>query len=255
VSHLSFGPLEDQGLALAIAFWPDPKGLGQKALNSLVAAGDAAALTPAAFAEQSVAVRGFFTLERLLYAEPQHPLHCALVRAVAADLATSAALAETGWRGGFAETLRSAGEAGNPRYLTPAEARQAVFTALMAGLEFTADSRLGRPLGSFDRPRPERAEAVPSGRSLRNVTLGLVALRALAVALVPDSPATQAAFDRALALAAGLDDPVFAGVADPAGRLRVEILQQAVAAIRAAALTEVGGALGVGAGFNSADGD
>lgn len=255
VSHLSLGPLEDQGLTLAIAFWPDPKGLGQKALNGLVAAGDMAALAPDAIAQQSIAVRGLFTLERLLYSEPQDAFHCALTRAVATDLAATAAMADVGWRDGFAATLLTAGDTGNPRYLTQAEARQALFTALMAGLEFTADSRLGRPLGTFDRPRPERAEAIASGRSLRNVALSLTALRALAVALAPDSPATQAAFDRALALAATLDDPVLAGVADPVGRLRVEILQQAVAAIRAAALTEVGSALGVGAGFNSADGD
>lgn len=255
VSHLTLGPLEDQGLALAIAFWPDPKGLGQKALTVLTAAGDPAVLEPEVFAQQSVAVRGVFTLERLLYTEPQDPFRCALAQSVAADLATSATLAEAGWRDGFAQTLLTAGQPGNTRYLTPAEARQALFTALMAGMEFTADSRLGRPLGSFDRPRPERAEAVPSGRSLRNVTLSLAALRALAVALVPDSPATQAAFDRSLALAAGLDDPVFPGVSDPAQRLRIEILQQAVTAIRVSAVTEIGGALGVGAGFNAADGD
>jgi predicted lipoprotein len=255
VSHLTPGPVGDQGLGLAIAFWPDPRGQGQRALDALLAAGDPAALNPGAFADQSVAVRGLFTLERLLYGEPADAARCAVTRAVATDLAATAALVDAGWRDGFAQTLLTAGEPGNARYLTPAEARQALFTARMAGLEFTADSRLGRPLGSFDRPRPERAEAVPSGRSLRNVILGLAALRALAVALVPDSPATQAAFDRARALAEGLDDPVFAGVADPDGRLRVEILQQAVTAIRAAALTEIGGALGVGAGFNSADGD
>ncbi len=255
VSHLTPGPLEDQGLTLAIAFWPDPKGLGQKALKTLVATGDPAALTPDAFAQQSVAVRGLFTLERLLYTEPQDAFHCTLTRAVAADLAAMAALADAGWRDGFADELLTAGEPGNARYLSPAEARQALFTALMTGLEFTFDSRLGRPLGTFDRPRPERAEAIASGRSLRNVTLSLTALRGLAVALVPDSPSTQAAFDRALALAAGLDDPVFAGVADPAGRLQVEILQQAVDAIRVAALAEVGGTLGVDAGFNAADGD
>lgn len=255
VSHLTLGPVEDQGLTLAIAFWPDPKGLGQKALAGLVASGDVAALAPDVFAEQSVAVRGLFTLERLLYTEPADPFHCVLTRAVTTDLARMAASVDTGWRMAFAAALLTAGDPSNTRYLTPEEARQALFTALMTGLEFTSDSRLGRPLGTFDRPRPERAEAVPSGRSLRNVALNLAALRGLTVALAPDSPVTQAALDRALRLADTLDDPVLADVADPAGRLRVEILRQAVDDARAAALDEVGGALGVGVGFNAADGD
>lgn len=137
VPHLTVGPPEDQGLSLASAFWPDPKGLGQKALNALTAAGDPAVLEPEAFAQQSIAVRGIFTLERLLHTELQDTFRCALVQTVTADLAASAALA---------------------------------------------------------------------------------------------------ALDRAVALAGGLDHPVFAGATDPAGRLRVEILQQADTAVRAAAL-------------------
>lgn len=255
IAHLNLGPLEDDGRGLAIAFWPDPKGLGARALTALVAAGDPAVLEPATFAEQSIAVRGLFTLERLLFAEPADPYRCALTRAVTADLARMAAEVGAGWRNGFAQTLLAAGSAGNTRYLDATEARQALFTQLIAGLDRVADVRLGRPLGTFDRPRPERAEARASGRSLRNVALALAALRDLAVALVPESPLTQAAFDRAVGLAATLDDPVLAGVGNPSGWLKVEILQQAARAARDAAQAEIGPALGVSAGFNSADGD
>jgi hypothetical protein len=44
-------------------------------------------------------------------------------------------------------------------------------------------------------------------------------------------------------------------VADPSGRLRIEIVQQSVRAARDAALAEIGPSLNVSAGFNSADGD
>ena len=66
---------------------------------------------------------------------------------------------------------------------------------------------------------------------------------------------TTAAFDKAQTLAIALHDPVFAGVETPGGRLKVEILQQAIHAIRDAALTEISPALGVSLGFNAADGD
>ncbi|AZB65069.1 signal peptidase [Cereibacter sphaeroides] len=256
VSHLRLGPSETDGRALAIAFWPDPKGSGARTQARLLEAADPDLLAPGRFAEVSVAARGLFALERLLY-DPAFAgdYACALTRATAADLARMAADLETDWRETFAPLVLTAGRDGNDRFLTEAEARQALFTQLMAGLEFTADQRLGRPLGSFDRPRPERAEARLSGRSLRNVELSLAALERLALALAPDSPRSREGFDQARSRAARLDDPRFDAVADPSGRLRVEILQQRLHALRDVLSAEVGGALGVSVGFNAADGD
>lgn len=255
VAHLRLGPVEDQGRALAIAFWPDPKSLGDKAQRALLT-GDPALLEPAAFAQQSVAARGLMGLERLLYpAEAPAADPCPLIRATAADLAAMAGAIRSEWQQGYADLLLTAGEPGNTAFLTRIEARQALFTQIATALEFLSDQRLGRPLGSFDKPRPERAEAHASGRSLRNVALQLTALRALTETLTPDVPLTLGAFDRAIGLAEGLDDPVFAGVAEPQGRLKVEVLQQAVQALREAVLNELGPELDVGLGFNAADGD
>ncbi len=261
ISHLRLGPLETDGRAVAIGFWPDTRGMGERAQGQMLAAEDPAALDPEAFAEVSVAARGLFALERLLY-EPNMSSYgadayaCTLARAIATDLARMAREIDAEWRDGFGATLASAGEAGNERFLSESEAAQALFTALVSGLEFTADQRLGRPLGTFDRPRPERAEARRSGRSLRNVVLSLEALRGLAQSLADEPiPATEAAFAAAIETADGLDDPVFAGVADPQGRLEVEILQQRIDVARAAVVAEIGEALGVSTGFNAGDGD
>ena len=255
VSHLHLGPVEEGGRGLAIAFWPDPKGLGWKHQQALMT-GDPAVLEPESFADQSVAARGFFALERLLYPAADLPADpCPLIRATTADLARIAAEVQAGWQDGFADVLLTAGAEGNTTYLTGGEARQALFTQLATALEFDADQRLGRPLGTFDRPRPERAEAVASGRSLRNLVLSLQALRGFTLALSPDLPKSTAAFDRAIAQAEALDDPVFAGVADPSGHLKVEILQQSIRSLRQVVLAELGGQLGVTVGFNSADGD
>lgn len=261
VAQLRLGPSETEGRALAIAFWPDAKNIGGRQMAAMLEKADPALVAEGGMAKVSVAARGLFGLERLIYTEagaanPDYA--CALRRAMAADLATMAEALAAEWRDDYAARLLAPGAAGNTTYLTEAEARQALFTQLIAGLEFDADQRLGRPLGSFDKPRPDRAEALASQRALRNVTLSLKGLRALAGALAEGRgaiPLTEAAFARAESLADALDDPAFAGVADPGRRLKIEILQQAVQATRTAAETELGALLGVSAGFNSADGD
>ena len=254
VAHLHLGPAEEDGRALAILFWPDPKGLGAKAQSALLT-GDPTALTPDFLAQQSVAARGLAGLERLLYpAEPLPVDPCPLILATADDLSRVADEVSADWSP-FGDLLLTAGDPGNPRFLTKAEASQALFTQLATGLEFIADRRIGRPLGTFDKPQPTLAEARASARSLRNVVLSLQALRDLARTLDPGSPRTLAAFDHALDLAAKLDDPTFARVTDPQGWLKVEILQQAIRTARDTAIAELGPALGVTLGFNSQDGD
>lgn len=252
VAHLRLGPVEDEGRVLAIAFWPDPKGIGPKQTATLLREADPAKLSPDQIAEQSVAVRGLFGLERLLY--PAEPLAgdypCALIHALADDLARMAAETEAGWTGGFADQLKNPGT--GQRYLTQTEARQALLTVLITGLEFNADSRINRPKGSFDQPRPERAEARASGRSIRNITLSLQALRELAHALHQDIPQTEAAFLRALTDAEKAD---LSAVGEPQGWLKADILAQDIHAIRDAAMAEIAPALGASVGFNAADGD
>jgi predicted lipoprotein len=255
VQHIHLGPAEEEGRALAIAFWPDPKGLGRKAQLALLT-GDPARLSPDAFADQSVAARGLTGLERLLWPEAALPADpCPLIRTTADDLARLAREIRDGWTGGYAARLVEPGSEGNTAFLTEAEARQAIFTLVVTGLEHLRDKRLGRPMGSFDRPAPEKAEARASGRSLRNVTLALQAQRDMVAALTGNAPRTLAAFDHAITVAETLEDPVLAGVATPAGRLKVEVLQQSVEKARVVAVEELGAALGVGLGFNALDGD
>lgn len=260
IAHLTLGPLEEDGRGLAIAFWPDTRGMVGRSVARMVAEEDPIA-TSGDYAEVSIAARGLFALERLLYDDDfasyeADSYSCALARAMAADLAELGREVDTAWREDFAATLRSAGEAGNDRFLSPREASQALYTALATGLEFVADQRLGRPMGRFDAPKPQVAEARRSGRSLRNVVLSLEALHGLADTLSDaPTPKTDAAFDRALSAARALEDPVFAGVADPISRIRVEALQNDVRAISEAVGAEIAPALGVSVGFNSADGD
>lgn len=254
VEHLHLGPAEDEGRSLAVLFWPDPKRLGAKAQTALLT-GDPAALTTEAMAQQSVATRGLAGLERLLYPTETLPADpCPLIEATANDLARTAAVLDSEW-GEFGDLLLTAGQPGNDRYLSADEATQALFTQLATGLEFVADRRIGRPLGTFDKPRPDLAEGIASGRALANITLSLKALRDLALRLDPDSAKTQAAFDHVIGLSETLNDPLLDQITDPQAWLKLEILQQATRATRDAAIAEIGPALGVELGFNSQDGD
>ncbi|MGL5008802.1 MAG: imelysin family protein, partial [Paracoccaceae bacterium] len=181
IAFMRLGPVEEDGRGLAIAFWPDPKGLGAKQQTAMIAAEDPMGLDVAAFAQASVAVRGLTGLERLLFAEPaisgEYP--CALMATTAADLAAMARTIEAEWRADFAEVLRTPGPE-NARFLTDREVRQAMFTQLITGIEFVKDTRIGRPLGTFEAPRPERAEARLSGRAGRNIVVSLMALQRFA---------------------------------------------------------------------------
>ena len=260
VQHFHLGPSEEGGRALTIAYWPDPKGLGTRQMTAMLEAKDPAILTPEGMGQVSIAARGLYGIERVLYGAPyaQGDYACDLVRAMSADLAATAQGLARDWAA-FEPILKSAGADGNTTYHTVDEARQALFTQLLVGLEFNEATRLGRPLGSFDAPHPERAEALLSHRAKRNLELSMRALRALAVDLATndgvDIPVTVAAFDRVDTLLAKLDDPDFASVSEPGGWLKIEILQQAAIAARDAAEAEIGLALGVSSGFNSADGD
>ncbi|MFK7764559.1 MAG: imelysin family protein [Roseobacter sp.] len=256
VSHLQLGPIEDEDLSLAISFWPDTKDRIGKALARLIHAQDPIVDDPMAFQEVSAAAQGFTALERLLYdPDPADAYDCRLTRAIATDLARKANVLQSGWPE-FAALMTTAGADENTRFQTSEEAQQALYTSLSTGLEFLHDQRLGRPLGTFDRPRPRRAEAYRSERTLRHIQISLGALEELALLLSDDALSeTRAAFKATRERAAAIDDPQLAGVAQPASRFRIEALQQSVRDIQSAVVTEIGTPLGISAGFNALDGD
>ncbi|RWR26304.1 signal peptidase [Sinirhodobacter populi] len=261
VAHLRIGPSEDRGRALSIAFWPDPKESGRRTTAGLIAAENPVVHDPAAFTRISVAARGFPALERLIFADPPpsgDPAYlCDLTRALTGDLVLQAQALDEAWIGDFARLLTGAGQPGNQTYLSAAEARQALFTLLVAGLEMDADQRLGRPLGTIDRPRPEQAEARASHRSRRNLAVSLAGLRELMLALTAGHrvPHSSAALDRAIALAGAAGAPDMSDLATPEGWQRADTLRREIKAARAVIMAEIPPLLGVDLGFNATDGD
>lgn len=258
VSHLRFGPSEVEDRAFSIYFWPDTRGVTQKTLATMIRDEDPVIEDTASFQTVSVAARGFFALEHLLYDEAFLDLgsadyRCALTRAITISLAANSAAIKDDWVSTYADLMRSAGA--NDTYRSEDEALRQLFTALSTGLQFTSEARLGRPLGAFDRPRPNRAEARRSARSLRHVQLSLQATRDLTQLMSGADASLDDQFSKTLDRANDLNDPTFAGVVEPQGRFRVEVLQQNVNLIRQQVAEELGKDLGVAAGFNSLDGD
>lgn len=260
VSDVRLGPLE-QG-ALSIAFWPDKRGFTEKTLTRLISDEDDIIDTPESFAEVSIAARGMFALERMLY-DPDFNVYatgsyaCDLVRALTRDLRRQAVAIEAGWRDTFADLLLSPGGQGNATYLDRSEAQRAIYTQILNALEFTADSRLGRPLGEVTRPRPTRAEAWRAGRSLDNVLIATEQAVTLARALADwEIPETEAALARVQAAARDIEDPSFQSIGgDLMKRLKLEILQQEIDGVSNAIEAEVGTRYGITPGFNASDGD
>ncbi len=264
VSHLRFGPSERDNRAFALAFWPDSRGKTPKALRALILKGDETVLTPERFAIQSIAVQGYYAMEYLLY-DPEistlgsAEFRCGLVQAMAGHIAAVTGAIEADWQASYADTLRNAGAEGNAVYRTEEEGVQELFKALGTGLQVTSDMRLQRTLGSFERPRPDRAEARLSGRSVRHVILSAESLDELAGMLSTGAPSLAAQFHEGFKFvreaSIALDDPVFATVSDPAKRLNIETIRAVLDDLREIAAVELGSHLGVVAGFNALDGD
>ncbi|WP_118132954.1 imelysin family protein [Oceanicella sp. SM1341] len=266
VSHLRFGPTEEEERAFAIAFWPDRKGFTARNLAGLAEAEDPVVDDPEAFGHVSIAARGLFALDYLLYDETgltlgAGPYRCRLLQAVSIDLHRLAAALVDRWEDPWSGWLLEAGAADNLAYPEPLSAVQEFYKALLGGVQFTRDLRLGNPLGSFDRPRPTRAEAWRSDRPLRNIRLSLDAAERMTEAVfVPALPpenaeAARAAFARVRDDLSRIAPPLTEAVADPMSRFRVEALQTDYNQLYIALSMAIAPELGVREGFNALDGD
>ncbi len=261
ISHIRFGPLETSGEVLAIAFWPDKKGKIRKILTRMIKDEAPVIFDAKAFSTYSVAARGFFALEQMLFdpafsAYDTDSYSCALIQAITVDLARISAHIHAGWADSFATILRTAGAPGNEVFLSEHEGAQALFTNMLAGLEFVQGLRIARPLGSLERPRPLRAEARRSGRSLRNIIVSLEAIEEMA-GMLSGGQASKSMdlFASTLEFSHSLEAQVFTRLEEESAQSQLGALQRKVILLHHITASEIGAHLGVAAGFNAMDGD
>jgi predicted lipoprotein len=156
VADLRLGPSEAG--ALSVAFWPDARGFTQRTLTRLIADQDPAAQDPAAYAEVSIAARGLFALDMLLY-DPAFSDYdkgsytCTLVATITTDLHRQADALAAAWQDGYADTLRTAGQAGNATFLTEDEAVRANRLALLEGVRREIGAVAAHPDHPFRQTR------------------------------------------------------------------------------------------------------
>ena len=255
-----FGPIEQQGAALTVNFWPDKKNFVGRALLDLTKQSPEAQADGAVVATLSAGAQGLPALEMLIY-DDSIPA-CPAVQGVSANLARLAENIYQGWfsDNGWADLARAAGP-DNPVYLAPSEFTKVVYTALDFGLIRVADVRLGRPLGTFERPFPTRAEAWRSGLTAQIILAQLegieeVVMSGFAGDLGDNTRSwMRTLFDQTEDRAAAIDAPIYEAVADPMQRIRVEGLQSKVLYLQNQMAQDVGPNLGVETGFSAADGD
>ncbi|MPZ34671.1 MAG: hypothetical protein GEV13_27420 [Rhodospirillales bacterium] len=285
IQHVRFGPVEFFSRRSRIFFWPDPRNSVGRQLGALLENGSPQAITEQSIARESVAVQGFPALERLLYDEglaarltartaAGADTACAVVRAIAANLATMARDIDAAWSQGDDAYARYLDQAGpeHVRFHHHREVTLELFKSLHTAVEFVADHKLVRPLGaSIQAARPRLAEAWRSGRSLANIRTNLAAAQALYVGTGGGASVSSfvreiagereldelltRAFAQTLATVEGIPGSLGAGVASAASRRPLDKLLRETRALKALLAQRLAPVLGVPVGFNALDGD
>jgi len=262
------GPLGAQQRSERFEYWPEKRPIIDKQLAALLTKADPDALAADRFAQASVAVQGLPALERLLYGDtarqvlsagPEQKARIAVIQAIAHNLDNLAQELAAAWEKAESDPKLFAQE--------PNEATAQLYAGLMTGLQVVSDQKIAGPRGqTADKAKPKSAEQWRAGRSLKNITLNLQALRdamtgpsGFSALLGPDQAALKdeiaKAFEAALAAAAAAPEPLDAAVTDPDGRKKVGALLIAVNHARDVMNQKVPSAIGISLGFNEMDGD
>lgn len=259
-----------------VAFWPDPKGIGQRQIRRALEDRDPTVTDPAQLAGKSVALQGLTALEYLLYGGDGDPagdpgeagtFRCAYSLAAARALADLAASVSDDWADpqGFASRLLAPGGA-DPLYRTPSEALSELHRALGTGLQVVQDQKLKPALGDdMNAARPTGAPFRRSGLTLAVLSADLQALNALATAAgfaraLPDEyrwigGSMAFEFDNASAAVAAITLPIEEAVYDHPVRGKLDYLSVVLGHLRDMTQQDLAAALDLKVGFNALDGD
>ncbi len=286
VQHIRFGPIEQEMRSTRLAFWPDVRDRVGRELDEMLAKRDRSALTAKKFPDVNIVVQGFPAVERLLFEKDAVRMlvdgtvdahyRCALVRAIARNIATIAAAVYADWSEGDDSYARTVAEAGAELalYQKAEEATLDMFKSMHGAIEVVADHKLPRPMGgSIKGAHPTRAEAWRSEHSLNNILRNLEAAQAMYLGENGDGKTGFSYFVREVAKDAELDDllhrafaqtlatansiklPLAQAVSDPQEREKLEMLRVQTAALKSILAKRLTAAMAIPLGFNALDGD
>lgn len=277
VEFLRFGPLVEQNRSDNFFFWPDPRGVVQRQMRTLLSGADASLLQPGQLRQQSAAVQGIPALEYALYAddagrviaaqEAEGRYRCAFASTVAQNLARLATEIASAWDGNAPLAVEFARPAPDRAvYRSSREVATEALKAESTALHVARDQKLVPALG--DDAAAARGTLLPlhrSGLTTRYLAAGTQALAQFHAA---------GHFDAALGedkqwIDAGIRDELqraqedFADLKLPAAQALADAEQRdllvhaglVLANARTMVDEYLAPELGVNLGFNSLDGD
>ncbi|SPF75401.1 hypothetical protein ALP8811_00388 [Aliiroseovarius pelagivivens] len=254
-----FGPIEQQAAALTVNFFPDKKNFTGRALYQHLKRPEAEQGDPAVVASSSAALQGLPAIERLLFEDLPT---CPSLVGITGNLAHISQSLYDGWfaADGWADLVRGAGP-DNPVYLSGGEFTKQALTAIDFSILRLNDHRLGRPLGTYARAFPKRAEAWRSGLTNQIMIAqleGIIVLIDHGFAEAISEPARVEAVKTLKELQARIDAigaPLAVAVEDPLMRVRIEGIMSKLDYLKTHVDEEFSPNLGVQSGFSAGDGD
>jgi predicted lipoprotein len=276
VEIFRFGPVNQAHRYERLFFWPDPKGIGLRQVQSALLKKDETVTLPDRLAEKSVALQGLPALEYLLYGkgaedltsgDPETGFRCNFALSVATSIERIAVAVAEDWREGsaYSKTFLTPGP-NDPVYRAPKDVTLELFKAFSGGIELVRDQKLGKPLGeSSERARPRLAAFWRSGLSFPNMAGNLKGVRELfvgsgfAAIVAGESPGVEDSIlfdlDRVIRILEAENTPIAEAVQAPAQRNKLEALRVALKSARDTASGLIAQGAGLSFGFNAMDGD
>jgi uncharacterized protein len=276
VEIFRFGPIVEDHRYERLFYWPDPKSLGLKQIQDVLAKKDESATNAETLASKSVALQGLPALEYLLYGDGADALakgdgdaafRCRFAASVAANVAKIGHETEKGWGDGapFAKVFLDPTPT-DPVYHAPKEVTLELFKAFASGIELVRDQKLGKPLGAEpEEAKPKLAAFWRSGLTFPNMVGNLEGVRLLfakggfAQVVAGDSPGVENStlfdLDHAIEVLKGIDKPFAEVAADDNTRAKLEALRVGLKSARQTASDIIARSAGLSFGFNAMDGD
>ena len=274
IEFLREGPVMQENRLERILFYPDRKSTGLKQVRALIADPDESVTDAAGLKTRSVAIQGLGAYEFLFFgAYPEgivgekDSFRCRYALAIAKNVETIAAEIQSAWDApdGVSKDWKNPSP-DNPIYRDGREAASAVIGATVHGIEMVRDQRIEHFYKNRDsKVSPKLAVYWRSGLTMTALSANVEGLDRFWKAadmgsLLADdahSLADSAGFDlhAAHGALAKMEQPTAERLADDKYLDRLDFvglnLKDAVARIDG----DVGGAIGLGAGFSFADGD
>ncbi|CAN7589720.1 imelysin family protein [Rhizobium sp. LjRoot254] len=275
--HIEFlreGPVMQQNRLERILFYPDRKSTGLKQVQALLANPDDTVTDATKLKDRSVAIQGLGAFEFLFYGtypeaivSEKDSFRCRYGLAIAGNVESIAGELQAAWDAsdGIAKDWKNP-SADNPIYRDGKEAVSALIGVAVHGLEMVRDQRIKHFYKGRDaKVSPKLAVYWRSGLTMTALAANVDGLagfwKVTDMALLLDSDLHSLSesvgfdFNAALAALKRLDQPTAERLKDGKYLDKLDFIEFNLKDAMTRIDSDVGGAVGLGAGFSFADGD